>query len=128
MTPQLTSFGRAQYATHGSSLTLHSYFHTYSEAQVSRIVFSIVKMVKTIVNIEKHRKNYECCPRHSLFKSHNVIFNMVFLNFQKCNQCFDCLVSGQASPNSKYINWTLCYIEQQKLLQEPKNLQVKTTS
>ena len=47
--------------------------------------------------IQKHRKNCECCPRHSLFKSHNVIVNIVVLNCQKCNQCHKCQVSGHKS-------------------------------
>ena len=37
---------------------------------------------------KKHRKNCECCPRHSLFKGHNV------LNCQKCNQCLKVQVSS----------------------------------
>ena len=45
----------------------------------------------------KHRKNCECCPRHSLFKGHNVIVNIVVLNCQKCNQCLKCQVSGHES-------------------------------
>ena len=44
--------------------------------------------------VKKHRKNCECCPRHSLFKGHNVIVNIVVLNCQKCNQCHKCQVSG----------------------------------
>ena len=32
-----------------------------------------------------HRKSCECCPRHSLFKGHNVNVNIVVLNCQKCN-------------------------------------------
>ena len=39
-----------------------------------------------------HRKICECCPRHSLFKCHNVIVNIVFLNCQKRNQCLKCQV------------------------------------
>ena len=42
----------------------------------------------------KHCKNWECCPRHSLFKGHNVIVNIVVLNCQICNQCLKCHVSG----------------------------------
>ena len=41
----------------------------------------------------KHRKNCECCPLHSLFKGHNVNFNIVVLNCQKCNQCLRSQVS-----------------------------------
>ena len=37
---------------------------------------------------KKHCKNCECCPRHSLFKGHNV------LNCQKCNQCLKVQVSS----------------------------------
>ena len=44
--------------------------------------------------VKKHRKNCECCPRHSLFKGHNVIVNIDFLNCQKCYQCLKCQVSG----------------------------------
>ena len=33
-------------------------------------------MKKSPVPLEKHRKNCECCPRHSLFKDHNVIANI----------------------------------------------------
>ena len=47
--------------------------------------------------LEKHRKNCECCPHHSLFKSHNVNVNIVVLNCQKCNQCLKCQVSGHKS-------------------------------
>ena len=45
----------------------------------------------------KHRKNCECCPRHSLFKGHNLIANIVVLNCQKCNQCLKYQVSGHNS-------------------------------
>ena len=45
----------------------------------------------------KHRKNCECCPRHSLFKGHNVNVDIVVLNCQKCNQCLKCQVSGHKS-------------------------------
>ena len=43
---------------------------------------------------DKHRKNCECCPRHSLFKSHTVIVYYVVLNCQQSNQCLKCQVSG----------------------------------
>ena len=46
---------------------------------------------------KKHRKNCECCPRHSLFKGQNVIVNIVVLNCQKCNQCLKCQVSAHKS-------------------------------
>ena len=46
---------------------------------------------------EKHRKNCECCPRHSLIRGHNVIVNIVVLNCQKCNQCLKCQVSYHKS-------------------------------
>ena len=42
----------------------------------------------------KHRNNCECGPRHSLFKGHNVIVNIDFLNCQKWYQCLKCQVSG----------------------------------
>ena len=45
----------------------------------------------------KHRKNCECCPRHSLFKGHNVIVDIVVLNCQKCIQCHKCQVSCHKS-------------------------------
>ena len=45
----------------------------------------------------KHRKNCKRCPCHSLFKGHNVNVNIVVLNCQKCNQCFNCQVSGHKS-------------------------------
>ena len=32
------------------------------------------------LRIKKHRKNCECCHRHSLFKGHNVNVNIVVLN------------------------------------------------
>ena len=41
----------------------------------------------------KHRKNCECCPRHSLLKGHNVTVNIVVPNCQKCSQCLKCQVS-----------------------------------
>ena len=41
---------------------------------------------KSFVHNTKHCKNWECCPRHSLFKGHNVIVNIVVLNCQKQNQ------------------------------------------
>ena len=41
--------------------------------------------------IRKHRKNCKCCPRHSLFKGHNVNVKIVVLNSQKCNQSLQCL-------------------------------------
>ena len=47
----------------------------------------------------KHRKNCECCPRHSLFKGHSVIVDIVVLNCQKCNQFLKCQVSGNKSEN-----------------------------
>ena len=40
--------------------------------------------------------------RHSLFKGHNVIVNIVVLNCQKCNQCLKCQVSGQNSLGSLF--------------------------
>ena len=40
--------------------------------------------------------------RHSLFKGHNVIVNIVVLNWQKCNQCLKCQVSGQNSLGSLF--------------------------
>ena len=43
---------------------------------------------------DKHHKNCEYCPRHSLFKGHKVIDNIVVLNCQQCNQCIKCQVSG----------------------------------
>ena len=46
---------------------------------------------------KKHRKNCECCPRHSLFKGHNVNVNIVVLNCQKCDQCLKCQVSSHKS-------------------------------
>ena len=46
---------------------------------------------------KKHRKNCECCPRHSVFKGHNEIVNIVVLNCQKCNQCLKCQVSAHKS-------------------------------
>ena len=49
----------------------------------------------------KHRNNCECGPRHSLFKGHNVIVNIVVFNCQKCNQCIKCQVSGHKSPGSE---------------------------
>ena len=61
--------------------TKDEYFQYHSESMTSR----------------KHRKNCECCPRHSLFKGHNVIVNIVVLNCQKCNQCLKCQVSGHKS-------------------------------
>ena len=42
----------------------------------------------------KHRKNCECCPRHSLIKGHKVIVNIVVLICQQCNRCLKCQVSG----------------------------------
>ena len=54
--------------------------------------FSLVPPINILST--KHRKNCECCPRHSLFKGHNVIANIVVLNCQKCNQCLKCQVSG----------------------------------
>ena len=44
--------------------------------------------------LHKHRKNCECCHHHSVFKGHNVIVHIVGLNWQKCNQCLKCQVSG----------------------------------
>ena len=35
---------------------------------------------------KKHRKNYECCHHHSVFKGHNVIVHIVVLNCQNCSQ------------------------------------------
>ena len=49
--------------------------------------------IRNSCGVYKHRKNCECCPRHSLFKGHNVIVNIVVLNCQKCNQCLKCHVS-----------------------------------
>ena len=49
--------------------------------------------IKYII-LGKHRKNCECCPRHSLFKSHKVIVYYVVLNCQQSNQCLKCQVSG----------------------------------
>ena len=46
---------------------------------------------------KKHRKTCECCPRHSLFKGHNVNVNIVVLNCQKCDQCLKCQVSSHKS-------------------------------
>ena len=43
---------------------------------------------------DKHHKNCKCCPRHSLFKGHNVIVDIVVLNCQKWNQGLKCQVSG----------------------------------
>ena len=34
---------------------------------------------------QKHCKNCECCPCHSLFKGHKVIVYIVVLNCQQCN-------------------------------------------
>ena len=48
-------------------------------------------------NFVKHCKNCECCPRHSLFKGHNVNVNIAVLNCQKCNQCLKCQVLGHKS-------------------------------
>ena len=45
----------------------------------------------------KHHKNCKCCPRHSLFKGHNVKVNIVVLNCQKCIQRLKCQVSGHKS-------------------------------
>ena len=53
--------------------------------------------IRNSCGVYKHRKNCECCPRHSLFKGHNVIVNIVVLNCQKCNQCLKCQVSGHKS-------------------------------
>ena len=53
--------------------------------------------IRNSCGVYKHRKNCECCPRHSLFKGHNVIVNIVVLNCQKCNQCLKCQVSGRKS-------------------------------
>ena len=39
----------------------------------------------------------EAITRHSLFKGHNVIGNIVVLNCQQCNQCLKCQVSGHKS-------------------------------
>ena len=47
--------------------------------------------------LEAEFRNCECCPRHSLFKGHNVNVNIVVLNCQKCNQCLKCQVSGHKS-------------------------------
>ena len=33
--------------------------------------------------LSKHRKNCKCCPRHSLFKGHNVKLNIIVFNCQK---------------------------------------------
>ena len=42
-------------------------------------------LVKVYIYNIKHRKNCECCHHHSVFKGHNVIVHIVFLNCQKCN-------------------------------------------
>ena len=49
------------------------------------------------INVLKHRKNCECCPRHSLFKGHNVNVKIAVLNCQKCNQCLKWQASGHKS-------------------------------
>ena len=38
----------------------------------------------SVFTLHKHGKNCECCPRHSLFKGHKVIVNIVVLNCQQC--------------------------------------------
>ena len=45
-------------------------------------------------NQNLNRKNCECCPRHSLFKGHNEIVDIVVLNCKKCIQWHKCQVSG----------------------------------
>ena len=45
-------------------------------------------------SVLKHCKNCKCCPRHSLFKGHKVIVDIVVLNCQQCNQCLKCQVSS----------------------------------
>ena len=48
------------------------------------------------LNIEKLRM----LSRHSLSKGHNVNVNIVVLNYQTCNQCLKCQVSGHKSLGS----------------------------
>ena len=57
----------------------------------------IIRQNLRCVLLQKHHKSCECCPRHSLFKGHNVIVNIVVLNCQKCDQCLKCQVSGHKS-------------------------------
>ena len=64
----------------------------------------------------KHRKNCECCPRHSLFNGHNVIVNIVVLNCQKCNQCLKCQVSGHKSQGLLFEG-----VENMKIFQKYEN-------
>ena len=63
----------------------------------------------------KHRKNCECCPRHSLFKGHKVIVNIVVLNCQQC-QCLKCQVLGHKILKNLYKN--------PKIWKFPKNLKI----
>ena len=70
-------------------LTQHNSFHlakTVSCAVLDKTLPSninrrkndIIIIISKIYMINmKHRKNCECCPRHSLFKGHNVIVNIV---------------------------------------------------
>ena len=52
------------------------------------ILFGRLQSIFPIIDCKsKHRKNCECCPCHSSFKGRNVIFDIVVLIFQKCNQC-----------------------------------------
>ena len=56
----------------------------------------------------KHRKNFKGCSHHSLFKGHKEIVNIVILNFEQCNQCLKCQVSGhmifkKSEKNSKNL-------------------------
>ena len=61
-----------------------------------------IRSCKVTATGNKHRKNCECCPRHSLFMGHNVNVNIVVLNSQKCNQCLKCQVSGHKSLESLF--------------------------
>ena len=87
-------------------LTQHNSFHlakTVSCAVLDKTLPSNINLRKNDIIIiiskiyminMKHRKNCECCPRHSLFKGHNVIVNIVVLNCQKCNQCLKCQLTS----------------------------------
>ena len=47
------------------------------------------------------------CPRHSLFKDHNVIVDIVVLDCQKCNQCLKSQVfEGVMAINIVYFGFT----------------------
>ena len=46
-----------------------------------------LSLIQSGKNYFKHRKNCEYCPCHS-YSTVTINFEIVVLNFQKCNQCF----------------------------------------